>query len=65
MLTGVVALVGLLQELQGEKPTAAVRWALTFAVGMVVWVMSWAAHLGGRIRHPEIRGGGFFVFPTF
>ena len=65
VLAGVVALVGLLQELQGEKPPAALRWALTFATGVVVWVMSWAAHLGGRIRHPEIRGGEFFLFPTF
>ncbi len=65
VLTGVVALVGLLQELQGEQPPPALRWGLTFASGAVVWLMAWAAHLGGRIRHPEVRGGELFIFPSF
>ncbi len=65
MLTGAVALVGLLQEAQGERPSIALRYVLTLAMGMVVWVMFWAAHLGGRIRHPEARGVDFFFFPSF
>ena len=65
VLTGAVALVGLLQELQGEAAHRFLRWGLAFAMGTVVWLMAWAAHLGGRIRHPEVRGGELFFFPSF
>jgi hypothetical protein len=53
-LGGVGALVALLQELQDEPATPALRWALLAVNAVVFGVLLWAAHLGGLIRHPEL-----------
>lgn len=53
---GLVALGGLVFARRRDVPRrfAAVLLVLTLALG---GAMAWTAHLGGAIRHPEIRGG--------
>lgn len=63
-LAGIVVLVALLQWLQGERPGPGLRWGLFAGLLLAAWTLSWAAHLGGRIRHPEVRGAEFFFFPS-
>ncbi|MEM8886078.1 MAG: hypothetical protein AAGD14_18580 [Planctomycetota bacterium] len=29
----------------------------------IAWLMAWSAHLGGFLRHPEIREPGWLLFP--
>jgi len=53
-LTGIGALVALLQELQDEPAAPALRWGLLACNLIVFGVLLWAAHLGGLIQHPEI-----------
>lgn len=55
VLTGALALVGLLQEVQGEQPSAVLGWGVILAAVVAGGILVWAAHLGGVIRHPEIR----------
>lgn len=53
-LGGVLALVALLQELQGESVGRGMRWLLPAINGAVFGLLLWVAHLGGLIRHPEL-----------
>lgn len=63
IVVGVGALQALLQFLQGESPAKWHRWAL-FALTLVMcYLFAWTAHLGGGIRHPEIRGVEIPIFP--
>ena len=39
------------------------RIGLLCAMLVIAWLMAWTAHLGGLIRHPEIREPSWFVFP--
>lgn len=40
-----------------------VRIGLLCALLAIAWLMAWTAHLGGVIRHPEIREPSTWVFP--
>lgn len=55
VIVGVVALQALLQFLQDEKPARWLRWLLlVLTLGMCA-LFAWTAHLGGLIRHVEVR----------
>ncbi|MCR9247505.1 MAG: hypothetical protein NXI31_20935 [bacterium] len=41
----------------------ATRVGLWCAMLAITWLMAWTAHLGGIIRHPEIREPVWWVFP--
>lgn len=54
-LLGAVALQASLQFLQGERPPAWQR-LLLLAGGLILLVLlAWTAHLGGLVRHEELR----------
>ena len=55
VLAGALALVALLQDLQGEAPGPLLLWVVVLAAWAAGATLLWAAHLGGVIRHPEIR----------
>lgn len=54
VLAALMALVALLQELQGETPGRVLRLGVFVAALGASLVLAWAAHRGGAIRHPEI-----------
>ncbi len=39
------------------------RVVLLCAMLVIAWLMAWTAHLGGIIRHPEIREPAWLLFP--
>ena len=39
------------------------RIGLLAGLLVIAWLMAWTAHLGGLIRHPEIREPTWWVFP--
>ena len=39
------------------------RLGLLCAMLAIAWLMAWTAHLGGIIRHPEIREPAWLLFP--
>jgi len=39
------------------------RVGLLCALLVIAWLMAWTGHLGGIIRHPEVRQPGWFFFP--
>jgi len=62
LLTGGVALVGLLVA-RGRPLSRGFAWlVLALALG-AAGALGWTANLGGRIRHPEIRGDASRVVP--
>ena len=63
VLSGVLALQTLLQYLQGEVPAKVLRWAVVLTALGASYLLAWSAHLGGQIRHPEIREGEAWIFP--
>ena len=47
-----------------ESPTnKGTRLGLLLATFLIAWLMAWTAHLGGLIRHPEIRDPQWLLFP--
>ena len=63
ILLGVLALQCLLQHWQGSKPPRWVRMAVLLAALGTSYLGAWTAHLGGQIRHTEIRGSQLWIFP--
>jgi hypothetical protein len=53
-MLGVLCLIWLFVYRSGELPTAVAWFALTIAL-FAAASMTWTAHLGGQIRHSEIR----------
>lgn len=39
------------------------RIGLLCATLLIAWLMAWTAHLGGLVRHPEIREPAWPIFP--
>lgn len=63
IVTAVLAFQALLQFLQEEPPA---NWLRRTILGMtlaLVYLLAWSAHLGGEIRHTEIRDA-FSPFPS-
>lgn len=55
VVAGALAVQALLQHLQEETPARWLRWTILGLVLVLCYVLAWAAHLGGLIRHEEIR----------
>ena len=51
------------QYLRGETPPRWLRWLLVALVCITCYLLAWSAHLGGHIRHPEIRESLNWLFP--
>ncbi|TFG88275.1 MAG: hypothetical protein E4H17_02620 [Gemmatimonadales bacterium] len=62
-LTGLTAMLALLQYPQGERPAPWLRWTLLAAALVLTWLLAWTAHQGGLIRHPELRALPSPLFP--
>jgi hypothetical protein len=56
-ILGALALQSFLQHYQGEATAAWQRWALLAGSLVMILMMAWTAHLGGWVRHAEIRPG--------
>lgn len=50
-------------SLRGSETGKGARVGLFVAMLVIAWLMAWTAHLGGLIRHPEIREPAWFFFP--
>ena len=55
VLVGVLCLVGIRSRAPNETPSRIERWGLLAGVIVACILLAWSAHLGGLIRHPEIR----------
>lgn len=55
VLVGVLDLGALMQYLQGEVPSRLQRLSILGGLIAAAALLIWASHLGGLIRHPEIR----------
>lgn len=64
LVAGALALQALLQFAQEEPPARWLRITLLLATLLACYLMAWSAHLGGQIRHPEVRGAEIFIFPS-
>lgn len=65
---GVLVLAGaavaiLLQEVQGSEAPPAAHWGLVIGGLVLAYVLAYAAHLGGHIRHPESAEAAIPIFP--
>ena len=63
VVLGVVTIQVLLQEAQGDTPSPWMRRGLVVGTAILCWVLAWTAHLGGQIRHVEIRTPEWAIFP--
>lgn len=61
LAAGVVALF--LQSAQGAAPSVWAHVGVLVGAAVVCWLLVWAAHLGGHVRHTEL-GGAWSVFPA-
>lgn len=63
LVAGAVAIQALLQFAQEEPPARWLRTVILLGALAACYLMAWSAHLGGQIRHPEVRGSGWSLFP--
>ena len=63
VLLGVVTTQVVLREAQGDEPQRWVRFAILGATALLCYALAWTAHLGGQIRHVEIRQPEWRLFP--
>ena len=63
LVAGALAIQALLQFAQEEPPARWLRHLILAGALVACYLMAWSAHLGGQIRHPEVRGGEIFLFP--
>jgi len=59
----VVAISMLLQYPQGEKPSTHHRWILFVTLLLLTYFFAWSAHLGGKIRRPDMQSYQLYIFP--
>ncbi|MEL7060700.1 MAG: hypothetical protein AAGN46_11805 [Acidobacteriota bacterium] len=65
VLAAALALQAGLHALQGDPPLRWLRIVLVLLLLAVTYLFAWSAHLGGQIRHHEIRDGGTSIlFPS-
>lgn len=55
VIVAVIAFASLRSREPGAPPPAAERWILLVGLLIACIILLWASHLGGLIRHPEIR----------
>lgn len=59
LLGGAVAVASLAATARGRRRAAGLLFAVALGLSLVdTVVLTWVAHLGGQIRHDEIRGAG-------
>ncbi|MEO1085168.1 MAG: hypothetical protein AAFY88_13085 [Acidobacteriota bacterium] len=63
VVTAVLCLQAMLQFAQGDAPPTWLRGLILVALVVCVYLAAWSAHLGGAIRHREIRQPEWIVFP--
>lgn len=63
LVAAALGLQALLQFAQEEPPARWLRRVILGGVLLACYLMAWSAHLGGQIRHPEIRESAFAIFP--
>jgi uncharacterized membrane protein len=63
VLLAVGSVQALLQGHQEEPTPGWLKWTLAAGTLLLCYVLAWTAHLGGQIRHPEVRGALAWLFP--
>ena len=63
IINAVLAIQALLQFAQDEPPARWLRWLIAIFLLAVCYLLAWSAHLGGEIRHTEIRQLEWLIFP--
>jgi len=63
VLLGVLAIQALLRSAAADGPPPWLRWALLAGTLLMCWLLAWTAHLGGAVRHDELRDRPLPVFP--
>ncbi|MEM6794450.1 MAG: hypothetical protein AAF725_10750 [Acidobacteriota bacterium] len=63
VLAAVLAMQALLHFFQGDAPPGWLRWVILGSVAVLCYLGAWSAHLGGAIRHVEIREPEWLIFP--
>lgn len=64
ILAGAIAVQISLQYLQGETSPRWLLFVLLAITLLLCYVLAWTAHLGGTLRHPEIRQPTLSIFPS-
>lgn len=64
VVAAALAVQGWLQFLQEETPPRWLRWTIVVLTLLLCYLLAWSAHLGGALRHPEVRDVQG-VFPGF
>jgi hypothetical protein len=64
ILLGVLAIQALLRTAAGEGAAGWLRRVLLAGTLLLCWLLAWTAHLGGAVRHDELRGRSLPVFPS-
>lgn len=63
VLLAVLALQAVLRTAAGEDAARWLRWALLVGTLLLCWLLAWTAHLGGAVRHDELRDRPLPIFP--
>lgn len=62
VVAAALAVQGWLQFLQQETPPRWLRWTIAALTLLLCYLLAWSAHLGGALRHPEVRDA-LGIFP--
>ena len=65
LVLGAVALQGIIAYVRGQKLSVWLKMVLWSGTLLVCYLLIWTGHLGGAIRHPEIREPRLPLFPSF
>ena len=63
ILLAIFGLNILMRHWQEEPPSLWLNRSLLLLLFVICWLFAWSAHLGGQIRHPEIRAPSLIIFP--
>lgn len=63
LLVAAFAANAVLQYAQGERPARWLNVTLLVSTLLISYVLAWTAHLGGLVRHPELREPPLRAFP--
>lgn len=63
ILLAALALQAVLRTAAGERAARGLRWALLIGALLLCWLLAWTAHLGGAVRHDELRDRPLPIFP--
>ena len=63
ILLGAIAAQALIRYYQESRPGAILRIVVLVGAISCAYLIAWTSHLGGLIRHPEIRQPEMSIFP--